>query len=168
MGFSVPLYTLARGPVFGAKLSSPTKLEDNGQKGRGQQSGGGGEFGFFFLGGVMGERGGVNKGGGGRFDFSFLTRRPGCCTLVGPRHPIPRRQSRAVPQPLPGSVCVTTKRAHEPQNTTPHAVRAHRFGSVCRIPDRPYVVHFPERRRTKSQFLQRRGHSRRPKPTMRP
>ena len=46
---------------------------------------------------------------GGRLGFAFLTGRPGCCTLFRPRHPIPRRQNRAVPQPLPGSVCVTTK-----------------------------------------------------------
>ena len=38
---------------------------------------------------------------GGRLGFTFLTRRPGCCRLFRPRQPIRRRQSRAVPQPLP-------------------------------------------------------------------
>ena len=119
--------------VRGAGGGSPTQFGDNGQKGRGQRH-------------------------RGRLGFAFLTGRPGCCTLFRPRHPIPRQQNRAAPQPLPGSVCVTTKRSRDLQITTPHAVRAHRFGPVCRIPGRPYVVHFPERKRTKSQFLRRRSH----------
>ena len=52
----------------------------------------------------------------------------------------------------PALAALLLRRSHEPQITTPHAVRAHRFGPVCRIPGRPHVVHFLECKRVSYAF----------------